>query len=119
MADRNSLPPEVLEALKRGNKIEAIKRLREAMALGLAEAKAVVEAHDMIRGSKPAAQPKAKGKAKAPLQSMAGKHTSAYIREREDNLSPGEVPRNSASPFGIIIAIAAVAAAAWLFDKFY
>ena len=114
MADRNSLPPQVIEALKRGNKIEAIKLLREAMSVGLAEAKSVVEAHDRMSGD---SAPKAK--AKAPPQSMASKHTSAYIRERDDDLSPGEVPRSSASPLTIVVAIAAVGAAAWLFNKFY
>jgi len=111
MADRNSLPPEVIAALKRGNKIEAIKLLRAAMALGLAEAKAVVDAHDRMSGD---SAPKAKA---APM-SAAGKHTSAYIRARDDHLSPGEVPRSSASPFGIAIAIGAVIAAAWLYIKF-
>ena len=116
MADRNALPPEVIDALKRGNKIEAIKRLREAMALGLAEAKSVVEAHDTISGH---SAPKAKAAAKpAALKSKAANHTSAYIRARADDLSPGEVPRSSASPLGIVFAIAAVAAAAWLYVKF-
>ena len=115
MADRNSLPPEVIDALKRGNKIEAIKRLREAMALGLAEAKNVVEAHDMVSGN---SAPKEKAKPKAGMQSAAAKHTSSYIRHRDDDLSPGEVPRSMASPVGIVIAIAAVAAAAWLYSEF-
>jgi hypothetical protein len=116
MADRNSLPPEVLEALKRGNKIEAIKLLRERMAVGLAEAKSVVEAHGMMSGnSAPKARPGAKP---AAVRSKVANHTSAYIRAREDDLSPGEVPRSSASPLGIVIAIAAVATAAWLFVKF-
>jgi hypothetical protein len=115
MADRNSLPPQVIEALKRGNKIEAIKLLREAMALGLAEAKSVVEAHDVMSGN---SAPKVKPKPKVASASVAGKHTSAYIRAREDDLSPGEVPRSSASLLGIAIAIAAVAAAAWLYVKF-
>lgn len=37
------LPPSVVEALQRGNKIEAIRRLREQTGLGLKEAKDVVE----------------------------------------------------------------------------
>jgi len=112
MADRNSLPPQVIEALKRGNKIEAIKLLREAMSLGLAEAKSVVDAHERLSGN---SAPKGKPKV---LQSMAAKHTSAYIRHRDDDLSPGEVPRSSASPLTIVVAIAAVGAAAWLYVKF-
>jgi hypothetical protein len=111
MADRNSLPPQVLEALKRGNKIEAIKLLREAMAVGLAEAKSVVEAHGMVSGDAP---PKQKPQARAmhrPVRTNTG-------RPREDDLSPGEEPRSAASPLGIVVAIAAVVAAAWLYAKF-
>lgn len=38
------LPPDVLAALQRGNKIEAIKLMRQATGLGLKEAKDAVEA---------------------------------------------------------------------------
>lgn len=40
----DSLPPDVVEALKLGRPIEAIKRLRKATGMGLAEAKALVDA---------------------------------------------------------------------------
>lgn len=40
------LPDDVLDALRGGNKIEAIKLLREATGLGLKEAKDLVEAHE-------------------------------------------------------------------------
>ena len=49
------LPPTVAEALKGGNKIEAIKRLREITGLGLKEAKDWVESYE--RGGQPAASP--------------------------------------------------------------
>jgi hypothetical protein len=39
-----NVPPAVADALRRGNKIEAIKRYREATAVGLKEAKDFVEA---------------------------------------------------------------------------
>ncbi len=39
----NQLPASVLEALQQGNKIEAIKRLREQTGLGLKEAKDALE----------------------------------------------------------------------------
>jgi ribosomal protein L7/L12 len=39
------LPPDVLKALDSGRTIDAIKRLRKATGLGLAEAKAVIDAH--------------------------------------------------------------------------
>lgn len=40
----DALPPAVVDALQRGNKIEAIKLLREHSGLGLKEAKDAVEA---------------------------------------------------------------------------
>ena len=57
------LPEDVRDALASGNKIEAIKRLREATGLGLKEAKDLVEAHEagvpvsMQAASKPATAP--------------------------------------------------------------
>jgi len=39
----NSLPPEVIRAIEQGRKIEAIKLLREATGLGLANAKVLVD----------------------------------------------------------------------------
>lgn len=57
MADPiDSLPDGVVEAWKGGNRIEAIRRLREATHMGLAEAKAVIDALDRaIDESLPAA----------------------------------------------------------------
>ncbi|MGN6152985.1 MAG: ribosomal protein L7/L12 [Lysobacteraceae bacterium] len=40
------LPDDVLDALRGGNRIEAIRRLREATGLGLKDAKDLVEAHE-------------------------------------------------------------------------
>jgi ribosomal protein L7/L12 len=40
------LPPEVLSALEQGNKIEAIRLMREKTGLGLKEAKEAVDAYD-------------------------------------------------------------------------
>ena len=46
MPSHQTLPDNVADALKRGNKIEAIKLLREATGLGLKEAKDTVESAD-------------------------------------------------------------------------
>ena len=51
------LPPTVIDALQRGNKIEAIKLLRESDGLGLKEAKDAIDA----MGALPAAGPMAPG----------------------------------------------------------
>jgi hypothetical protein len=48
-----SLPADVVEAWKSGNKIEAIKRLREATHMGLAEAKAAIDSLDREPGATP------------------------------------------------------------------
>lgn len=45
------IPTEVVEALDRGRKIEAIKLLRGATGLGLKEAKDMVEAFERQRGT--------------------------------------------------------------------
>lgn len=44
-AGNGDLPGEAIAALERGNKIEAIKLVREAQGLGLKEAKDAVEAY--------------------------------------------------------------------------
>jgi hypothetical protein len=78
MSDANqSLPADVLEALRRGNKIEAIKRLREQTGLGLKEAKDAVEASGVMPAAK------------------------------SSTLAPGEVPRSTARVWLIIAVIAA------------
>jgi len=52
----DTLPAEVVAAIQRGNKIEAIKLLRELTGLGLKEAKDAVDAspHATSSGSRPA-----------------------------------------------------------------
>jgi len=45
MTTRESLPQDVLEALSRGNKVEAIKCLRTRTGMGLKEAKELVDRH--------------------------------------------------------------------------
>jgi hypothetical protein len=46
----NDLPPDVVEAIKGGHKIEAIKLLRMATGLGLANAKVLVDAGARLHG---------------------------------------------------------------------
>jgi ribosomal protein L7/L12 len=83
------VPADAAAALKRGDKIEAIKLMREASGLGLKEAKAAVEALT--------------GEAVDP---------AAF---RKSGLAPGEVPRGALNwariitLFGIVIVMALVA----------
>jgi ribosomal protein L7/L12 len=60
------LPPEAKAALAAGNKIEAIKSLREATGLGLAEAKEVVDRAE--RGADPRAKVVGLRDGKLPLE---------------------------------------------------
>ncbi len=48
----NQLPSEVLRAIEAGHKIEAIKMLREATGLGLANAKVLVDRVSRTHGPK-------------------------------------------------------------------
>lgn len=79
MSEPTLIPPGAVEALRAGNKIEAIKRVREATGMGLAEAKGLVDAYE--RGS-----PVAPGMART-----AG---------RPAGLAPGEQP--SSNPWRVI-----------------
>lgn len=45
MSGEDSLPPEAVEALRSGRKLEAIKLLRKRRGVGLREAKEAVEAY--------------------------------------------------------------------------
>ncbi len=95
-----SLPPNVVEALRRGDKIEAIKLLREATRVGLAEAKAAVDRH---------------GAGGAAPQKHAAPHPvhSSPHPWKPGGLSPGEMPRTSYGAVAIAIFIAIAAFVAW------
>ncbi len=71
------LPVNVADALRRGNKIEAIKLLRQQTGLGLKEAKDAIEASD------------------------EGRVTNT------NTLAPGEVPRSSRRLWLVVALIAA------------
>lgn len=49
----DDLPPDVIRAIEQGKKIEAIKLLREATGLGLANAKVLVDKAARKHGVKP------------------------------------------------------------------
>ena len=91
------LPPEVVDALRRGNKIEAIKRLRTATGLGLAEAKDRIEAHDLADAG----------------QAMVGTPAPGGSQAWQSQLAPGEVGHNRRGLL-VFIAVALVALGAWL-----
>ena len=91
------LPPDVVDALRRGNKIEAIKRLRTATGLGLAEAKDRIEAHDLAGAG----------------QATLGAALSGGSQIQPPQLAPGEVGHNRRGLL-VFIAVALIALGAWL-----
>ena len=99
-----TLPPEVVDALRRGNKIEAFKLLRKAVGVGLAEAKARAEAHAPEAA---ADRPMSGNVPHAPL-SAGGR--------RVPGLSPGEVPRTGNGGPAIVVLLIAFGAGAWLYS---
>jgi ribosomal protein L7/L12 len=87
-----TLPPAAIDALKRGNPIEAIKIVRQATGAGLAEAKSLIdEIHRQL--------PKHSGTLQLPPE----------LRHRE-GLSPGEVPRTPSAGKWILMAVIAFGA---------
>ena len=129
---RKSLPVDVLVEFLKGNKVEAIKLLREATGLGLKEAKDAIDRHgrttasDATRASSRAQVPPAVIEALQRGEKVeTGRHmrnTSGldlkgakdridmHLNESQRSLShlaPGEVPRSDGAA-GWIVAVAIV-----------
>ena len=107
--DPKALPAQVLEALRRGNKIEAIKRLREVTQVGLAEAKGVIDALESHANAGRAPR------GEAPVTQVS--NPQVQRRPHVDDLGPGEAPRSSLGPAVIAIILAIVAFSVWVFIK--
>jgi ribosomal protein L7/L12 len=134
---RPPLPEHVQAAIRRGDKIEAIRLLREGTGMGLAEAKEAVERGTL--SPHPAINPATELPAEVRTALMAGKTIEAIkllrastglgLKEAKDaldayraanastfaHLQSPEVPR---SRFGLgawLLALIAAAAAAWFF----
>lgn len=95
---RPQLPPAVIEALKNGNKLEAMKLLRQAASAGLTDPKSMVDALEGVK----AKLPRAGG-----AQGFRHVHTAPTYHSRP-GLSPGEVPRSgSAIAWVVMLAVGA------------
>ncbi|HEX4331249.1 MAG TPA: ribosomal protein L7/L12 [Usitatibacter sp.] len=104
MPEKLTLSPEVVAALRGGNKIEAIRLIREKSGIGLAEAKAVVDAFEKVRGF-------AGGAGVSIRKKVAMERESAPQRA---GLSPGEVPRSGGAwKAAIVVAVLVVLAILW------
>jgi len=110
--NRPTFPPAVLEALKRGNKIEAIKLLRQVTKMGLAETKALVDAIEAQRTAGGPGAPNRTTSASAAQPSIRIRQhpTHHYVPHSKSGLSPGEVPRTGDS-LGWLWVVLVVAAA--------
>lgn len=112
----DTLPPQVLEALRRGRMIDAIKLLRESGEFGLAEAKSLIEWHarqntiPTRRAGAPGPSSPPDAGARAAVQARALLHPTRATANR--GLSPGEVPRTSSSSVGVgvLLVVAALVA---------
>ena len=105
-----SLPGEVVEAWKKGNKIEAIRLLRAKGGAGLTEAKQAIEAFERQQRG---------GSAQAPATKAPNAVADMLeVRRRAGRqLSPGEVPPSSANKWLIVIVIVLAALGYWIFIR--
>jgi hypothetical protein len=109
MADMpTQLPPEVANALAKGNLIEAMKLLRaQYKDIGLAEARRLLEALQKQGQVKANATTRAKRAVAAPRSGFGPK------------LSPGEVPRGGGGGGAALALIVAAAIAAGLYARYF
>ena len=91
--------PEVTEALKKGNKIEAIRILREKTGLGLAEAKDAVERQFSKYSSSSSPM---EMHSPAPTSTAMPPSGTTIVRP---GLSPGEVPQTKGGRWWIAIVV--------------
>jgi hypothetical protein len=110
MADLpKQLPPDVAAALARGNLIEAIKLLRGKYNIGLAEAKAFLDAVQKQAQAGAAATTAARAKTHAAMTPMHAQHQhSVAVLPHPSHLSPGEVPRTSSGALFAAVLVAIV-----------
>jgi|SRR4051812_4544139 hypothetical protein len=119
MADLpKQLPPDVAAALSRGNLIEAIKLLRGKYNIGLAEAKALLEALQKQAHANPGAQAKGSAPRTSGGFHPAPHQHAAAVVHTDPHLSPGEVPRTSSGAVFamVIVAVLFVLGAAFYFS---
>jgi hypothetical protein len=101
-----SIGPAIADALKKGNKVEAIKLLRQASGLGLTEAKQLIDRYET-----------AKLKTETAARTVAPPGAiSAHAYKPRPGLSPGQVaPTGGSAAAAVVIAIIAAAAGAAYF----
>ena len=103
------LPDKVVEALKAGNAVLAIKLLRELKGIGLKEARDLLVAvrDGMPAAGKPAARNEPRPDAIAPAR------PTANVSRRPTGLAPGEVPHTDGVLWRVLVGIALTLLAYW------
>ncbi|MEO5694717.1 MAG: hypothetical protein ABIQ72_16415 [Usitatibacter sp.] len=94
---RPQIPPALMEALKGGNKLEALKLLREAAKSGKVDPKSMVEA---LAGVKVAAG-QARGLRTGDV--IRHHHSSLHEYRARPGLSPGEEPDAGGSSWWVLV----------------
>jgi hypothetical protein len=117
----SNLPPEVVEALRRGNPVEAIQLLRKSNPrMGLSEAKALLDEVRKLapKPNHPAATKPSHAGGLQVSEAAAAKHAAAPIHNpRRPGLSPGEVPSSSSAAAGMLL-FAAIVMGVLLYARF-
>jgi len=109
------LAPNIIDALKRGNQVEAIKLLRQAAkGMGLAEAKAALDQLRQAAAAEQARTAHAARPGNPGKTTMAHRHVAQPHMPRHPGLSPGEVPRSSGGA-GALVVLAIGVLAAWYY----
>jgi len=106
------LPQAVVEALQRGDKMAAVKLLRERTGLGLKAARERIEQAGFQASGFPAAAPSAAPAAQPHLEHRID-GPRAELQPRANGLAPGEVPRSNGA-FWLVLLLLAVLAGYYL-----
>jgi hypothetical protein len=107
IASQPTDPPEVVAALQRGDLMGAIKQIRALKPnMGLAEARALLEALQKQAQAGTAAATAARVKVHASMTPMKATHHEAAPAPRPSDLSPGEMPRTTGAALFAAILLA-------------
>ena len=102
--NRPVLPAEVVDALRQGRLIEAIKLLRQQQGLGLKEAKELIA---LARGQLAARSLASESMQAPPSPPHPAASSPTPPSALPDGLAPGEVPRQSNSVSWVLALVAA------------
>ena len=103
------LPPAVLEALQRGDKIAAVKLLRERTGIGLKAARERIDQAGFQTSAFPDA-PSSGASAALPHFDHRIEAPRDQLAPRANGLAPGEVPRSNGAFWLVLLLLAVIAA---------